>query len=50
MTLLFTACSLLVQDLLLAKRELRLAKALKKLSKFEALVIDDIGNRRGKTN
>jgi DNA replication protein DnaC len=40
---LFVACSLLVQDLLIAKRELRLAKALKKLSKFEALVIDDIG-------
>lgn len=40
---LFTACSLLVQDLLVAKRELRLAKVLKKLSKFDALVIDDIG-------
>lgn len=41
--MLFTACSLLVQDLLVAKRELRLAKVLKKLSKFDALVIDDIG-------
>jgi DNA replication protein DnaC len=39
----FTTCGLLVQDLLVAKRELRLAKALKKLAKFEALIIDDIG-------
>jgi DNA replication protein DnaC len=39
----YTSCSLLVQDLLIAKRELRLAKALKKLSRFDALVIDDIG-------
>jgi DNA replication protein DnaC len=39
----YTPCSLLVQDLLIAKRELRLAKALKKLSRFDALVIDDIG-------
>jgi DNA replication protein DnaC len=39
----YTPCSLLVQDLLIAKRELRLAKALKKLSRFDALVVDDIG-------
>lgn len=39
---LFTTCSLLVQDLLLAKSELKLAKILKRLSKFEALIIDDI--------
>lgn len=41
--ILFTSCSLLVQDLLVAKRELNLPKALKKLSKFNALLIDDIG-------
>ena len=40
---LFTPCSLLVQDLLIAKRELSLAKALKRLGRFSALIIDDIG-------
>jgi len=39
---LFTTCSLLVQELLLAKSELKLGKMLKRLSKFEALIIDDI--------
>jgi DNA replication protein DnaC len=39
----FTTCGLLVQDLLLAKRELRLARAIKRLSKYEAVIIDDIG-------
>jgi DNA replication protein DnaC len=36
-------CSLLVQELLVAKRDLKLTKALKKLNSFEALIIDDIG-------
>jgi len=40
---LYAPCSLLVQDLLMAKRELSLAKHLKKLSKYHALIIDDIG-------
>lgn len=39
----FTPCSLLVQDLLVAKKELVLPKVLKKLSKYDALLIDDIG-------
>lgn len=39
----FSTCSLLVQDLLLAKKELCLAKKLKKLSGYDALIIDDIG-------
>ena len=39
---LFTTCSLLVQELLLAKSELKLARMIKRLSKFEALIIDDI--------
>lgn len=39
----YTTCSLLVQDLLKAKRELILEKKLKMLSKFEALIIDDFG-------
>ena len=41
--ILFTSCNLLVQDLLLAKSELKLQKLLKRLSRFEAVIIDDIG-------
>ncbi len=40
---LFTPCSQLVQDLLLAKRDLKIAKLLKKLSRYDAVIIDDIG-------
>lgn len=40
---LFTTTELLVQDLLIAKRELTLSKMLKKLSRFDALILDDIG-------
>ena len=40
---LFTSSSLLVQDLLIAKTELKLNKILKRLSKFEVILIDDIG-------
>ena len=36
-------CSLLVQELLVAKRDLKLSRLLKRLSKYEALLIDDIG-------
>lgn len=39
----FTTCQRLVQDLLRAKKELALNRAIKKLSYYEALVIDDIG-------
>ena len=39
----FSTCSLLVQDLLLAKRDLKLSRLLMRLSRFEALIIDDIG-------
>ncbi len=39
----FATCSLLVQDLLKAKQELQLSRALKKLSRYDALIIDDIG-------
>ena len=41
--MLFTTCSLLVQQLLIAKRDLRLAKVINRLSKFDALIIDDLG-------
>ena len=40
---LFSTCALLVQELLAAKRDLRLAKLLKRLGRFDAIVIDDIG-------
>jgi len=41
--ILFTPCSLLVQELLIARRDLKLARVLKKLSRYHALIIDDIG-------
>jgi len=42
-SILFTTCSLLVQDLLVAKRDLRLAKVIKRLLRFDGLIIDDLG-------
>ena len=39
----FSPCSLLVQELLIAKRDLKLSRVLKRLSRFEAILIDDIG-------
>ena len=41
--ILFQSCSLLVQKLLVAKRDLLLQKFLKSLCKYDALIIDDIG-------
>jgi DNA replication protein DnaC len=41
--ILYRPCSLLVQDLLVAKRDLTLSKMLKHLSLYEGLLIDDIG-------
>jgi len=40
---LFTTCNLLVQELLLAKRELKLPKALKRLGSYPVLMVDDLG-------
>jgi DNA replication protein DnaC len=40
---LFAPCSLLVQQLLIAKRDLKLPRVLKSLSRYDALIIDDIG-------
>lgn len=40
---LFRPCSLLVQELLAAKKELKLARTLKQLSRYDALIIDDLG-------
>ena len=39
----FCTCSLLVQELLVAKRDLKLSKVLKRLGAFDALIIDDLG-------
>ena len=39
----FNSTALLVQDLLRAKQELTLNKMLKRLAKFDALILDDIG-------
>jgi DNA replication protein DnaC len=36
-------CGLLVQDLLLAQRDLKLAALLKRLAGYEALIVDDLG-------
>ena len=41
--ILFQSCSLLVQKLLMAKRDLCLQKLLKGLKKYDAIIIDDIG-------
>lgn len=41
--MLFTTCGLLVQRLLAAKRDLRFEKAIKQLSRFEGLILDDLG-------
>lgn len=40
---LFRPCDILVQELLLAKRELELPRLLKRLAKYDVLIIDDIG-------
>jgi DNA replication protein DnaC len=42
-TVLFATCSLLVQELLSAKRDLKLDRCIKRLASFEALIIDDLG-------
>jgi DNA replication protein DnaC len=39
----YTTCSLLVQELLAAKRDLVLPQAIKRLGRYEALLIDDLG-------
>lgn len=42
-SMLFTTCSLLVQQLLIAKRDLRLPRMIKTLAGYEGLIIDDLG-------
>jgi DNA replication protein DnaC len=40
---LFRPCNILVQEMLIAKRDLKLPQFLKKLAKYDALIVDDIG-------
>jgi DNA replication protein DnaC len=40
---LYASCSLLVQELLAARRDLKLRQLLKRLANFEAILIDDLG-------
>ncbi len=42
-SILFTTSTILVQELLMFKQRLELAKYLKRLSRYEAILIDDIG-------
>ncbi len=39
----FTTCSLLVQELRVAKRDLKLSRYLKRMSRYDGLVIDEVG-------
>ena len=39
----FSTCSLMVQELLIAKRDLKLSRLIKKLAGYEALILDDLG-------
>jgi DNA replication protein DnaC len=39
----FRNCGLMVQDLLAAKRDLRLSRMFKNLSRYEVLILDDLG-------
>ena len=40
---LYSPCALLVQELLVAKRDLKLPQLIKRLSGYEAILIDDLG-------
>ncbi len=39
----FSSCSLMVQKLLIAKRDLKLSRLLKRLAGYDALILDDLG-------
>ncbi len=39
----FSSCSLMVQELLIAKRDLKLSRLLKRLGGYDALILDDLG-------
>jgi len=42
--ILFITCEMLVQELLIAKRDLKLSKLIKKYARYEAMIIDDLGS------
>jgi DNA replication protein DnaC len=39
----FSSCGLMVQELLIAKRDLKLSRVLKRLDGYDALILDDLG-------
>jgi DNA replication protein DnaC len=39
----FTTCEMLVQELLIAKRDLKLSKLIKNYARYEGMIIDDLG-------
>ena len=39
----FSSCGLMVQELLIAKRDLKLSRVLKRLAGYDALILDDLG-------
>jgi DNA replication protein DnaC len=41
--MLFTSCEMLVQELLIAKRDLKLSRLIKRYSHYEGMIIDDLG-------
>ena len=41
--MLFITCEMLVQELLSAKRDLKLSRLIKKYSRYEGMIIDDLG-------
>ncbi len=41
--MLFITCEMLVQELLIAKRDLKLSRLIKKYSRYEGMIIDDLG-------
>jgi len=40
---LFRSCNFLVQEMLVSKRDLKLPQFFKKISKYDAIIIDDLG-------
>lgn len=41
--MLFTSCEMLVQQLLIAKRDLKLSRQIQRYARYEGMIIDDLG-------
>ena len=41
--MLFTSCEMLVQQLLIAKRDLKLSRLIQRYARYEGMIIDDLG-------